>query len=175
MTTRNLDGRVAQGWGGESPNGVHVNLVVADRASATAAAMTSTFSTPGDGFVPILVCAGPDQQSYETILPPTVILPKIAPTDDFGQTLLSGAVQVGTARAVLSCVADGLIAADQEHLVFVSVWIDPQARDETAVRESAQCAVKAALVEAISGRPEEQVERMLAGRNTLTHPFFGGN
>ncbi len=174
-SARDLDGRVAQGWGGSPPNGVHVNLIVARRASPTAAAMTSAFSSPGDGFVPILVCAGPDQQSYETLQPPTVILPKARPSDELGQTLISGAVQVGTARAVLNCVADGLLAADQEHLIFVSVWLDAEARDETAVRDSALEAVSNALTEAISGRSAEDIEQLVAGRERLTHPFYNGH
>lgn len=173
-TARDLDGRLAQGWGGNSPNGVHVNLIVARRASPTAAAITSAFSAPSEGFVPILVCTGPEQQSYETVLPPTVILPKISPADEWGQMLVSGAVQVGTARAVLNCVADGLLIADQEHLVLVSVWIDPEARDETAVRDSALRAVTNALTEAINGRSLTEVERLIADRGSLTHPFYSG-
>lgn len=172
---RDLDGRVAQGWGGDAPNGVHVNLIVARRGSATAAAMTSAFASPSVGFTPILACAGADQRSYETIQPITILLPKTAPADDFGQTLISGAVQVGTGQAVLEAVADRLIAGDQEHLIFVSVWVDPAADDESAVRDSAREAVDAALRETLSGRDPARVQAMVDGRAGLTHPFYGGH
>lgn len=171
---RDLDGRVAQGWGGDAPNGVHVNLILARRGSATAAAMTSAFASPSVGFTPILACAGANQRSYETIQPITILLPKTAPANEFGQTLISGAVQVGTGQAVLDAVADRLIAGDQEHLIFVSVWVDPAADDERSVRDSAREAVDAALREALGGRDPAQVAAMVNGRVRLTHPFYGG-
>ncbi len=173
--TRDLDGRIAQGWGGDAPNGVHVNVILARRGSATAAGMTSAFSGPSAGFTPILVCAGPDQRSYETVQPPTVILPKVAAENDVSQMLISGAVQVGTGQAVLDSVAAELIPADQEHLIFVSVWIDPEARDETAVRTSAREAVAKAVQEAVVGRLSTDTQALIASRDELLHPFYGGN
>lgn len=174
MTTppRDLDGRVAQGWGGDAPNGVHVNIIVARRGSATAAAMTSAFAAPSAGFTPILACAGPNQRSYETIQPVTILLPKTAPADEFAETLMSGAVQVGCGQAVLDCVAENLLDGDQEHLVFVSVWLDPGAENEEAVRASAREAAAAALREAVLGRGRADVATLVQGRETLDHPFF---
>ena len=173
-TDRDLDGRVAQGWGGDAPNGVHVNVILARRGTPTAAAMTSAYAAPSTGFTPILACAGPDQRSYETVQPITILVPKTAPLDDFGQTLLSGAVQVGAGQAVLDTVAGGLLPGDQEHLVFVSVWLDPAADSEDAVRGSAREAVAAALREAVLGREPAEVAALVKRRETLDHPFYGG-
>ncbi len=172
---RDLDGRSAQGWGGSAPNGVHVNVFTARRASPTAAAMTSAFASPSEGFVPILVCTGPTQEAYETLQPPTILLPKSAPQGEFAQTLISGAVQIGTARAVLDCVEAGHLQADQEHLILVSVWIDPEAQDQTAVRDAAHTAVTGALTEAIEGRDAHEVAQLVASRSSITHPFYGGS
>lgn len=171
-TARDLDGRVAQGWGGDAPNGVHVNVILARRGSPTAAAITAAYSAPSTGFTPILACAGRDQRSYQTILPITILLPKVAPADDFGQTLLSGAVQVGAGQAVLDLVAEEVIAADQEHLIFVSVWLDPAARDENSVRASAREAVVAAVREAAVGRDATAMTRLVLARESLNHPFY---
>lgn len=38
MNLDELDGRIGEGWSGESPNGAHVNVVLARRGSPTAAA-----------------------------------------------------------------------------------------------------------------------------------------
>ena len=171
---RDLDGRAAQGWGGSAPDGVHVNVFTARRGSATAAAMTSAFASPSQGFAPILVCTGQSQQTYQTLQPPTILLPKSAPATEFAQTLISGAVQVGTARAVLGAVAAGRVAANSEHLIFVSVWVDPQAQDETAVRDAAHVAVTRALAEAIQGRDAREVAELVARRDSVTHPFYNG-
>jgi len=172
---RDLDGRAAQGWGGSAPDGVHVNVFTARRGSPTAAALTSAFASPAEWFTPILVCTGERQADYQTLLPPTVLLPKTAPPTEFAQTLVSGAVQVGTARAVLELVADGHLPADDEHLVFVSVWVDPAAGDETAVRAAARTAVERALREAVLGRDPRQVAELVGDRATVTHPFYGGS
>ena len=38
MNLDELDGRIGEGWGGDVPNGSHVNVVLARRGSVTAAA-----------------------------------------------------------------------------------------------------------------------------------------
>jgi formaldehyde-activating enzyme len=169
-----IDGRFAQGWGGVQPNGVHVNVILAHRGTPTAAAMVNAFTSPGDGYTPILVCTGVDQPSYETVNPPTIMVNKTAPASAFAETLTFGAAQVGVARGVLDAVADGVLAADQNTVVFVSLWLDPVADAEDAVCVSARHAVRAALGEAVAGRDPLAVRRMVDQRDILTHPYYGG-
>ena len=171
---RDLDGRLAQGWGGTAPDGVHVNVLTARRGSPTAASITAAFTSPSPGFTPILASLGPDQASYETLNPPTVILNKTEPAGDLGVTLVAGAAQVGISQAVLDVVADGLLAADQESVVLVSLWIDPAAHGEGEVRSNARTATRRALVEAVLGRPAAELEDLVQRRETVTHPFYGG-
>lgn len=170
-----IDGRLAQGWGGSAPNGVHVNVILARRGSPTAAALVTAFAAPSPGFTPILVCAGPDQPSYETLNPPTILLNKTAPATAQAETLIFGAAQVGTAQGVLDAVAGGLVGADQETIVFVSLWIDPAAADEGAVRGAARDAVGAAVREAVTGRDPADARRLVETRDQITHPFYGGD
>ncbi|WP_299053630.1 formaldehyde-activating enzyme [uncultured Nocardioides sp.] len=170
-----LDGRLAQGWGGSAPDGVHVNVLLARRGSSTAAAITTAFTSPSPGFTPILASLGPDQASYETVNPPTVILTKTEPAGDLGVTLVAGAAQVGISQGVLDVVADGGLAADQEHVVLVSLWIDPAAADETAVRRSARTATSRALAECVEGRSPVAALDLVRRRDEVTHPFYGGS
>ncbi|WP_427008563.1 formaldehyde-activating enzyme [Pseudarthrobacter sp. H2] len=174
MTIEDIDGKFAQGWGGEAPNGVHVNVLLARRGSATAAAITTAFTSPSPGFTPILASLGPDQASYVTLNPPTVILNKSKPGTDFQETLIFGASQVGIAQGILDTVADGLITQDQDTIVLVSLWVDPAAADETQVRRNAREATSKASREAVSGRSEQEQLDMLEQRETLAHPFYGG-
>jgi formaldehyde-activating enzyme len=169
-----IDGRIAQGWGGAAPDGVHVNVILASRGSATAAAMTSAFASPSPGFTPVLVCAGPDQPSYQTVYPPTIMLAKVAPATEWLETLVFGAAQVGTARAVLDTVAAGLLEPDQETVIFVSVWIDPAASNEPNVLDAAREAVGRALREAVQGRDPAAARRLVDTRDDITHPFYRG-
>ncbi len=171
-TSTSLDGRIAQAWGGTNPHGVHLNVVLGVRGSATAAAMTATFSAPATGFTPILVCVGPDQPSYETINPPTIMLNKVVVDSDTMSSLVAGACQVGIAQGVLDSVAEDLLVADQETIVFVSVWVNPQASHSGSVRAAARQATGAAIREAIAGPPAQGLRRLVRDRETLTHPFY---
>jgi formaldehyde-activating enzyme len=177
MTSHNhdIDGRFAQGWGGLKPNGVHVNVLLARRGSPTAASITTAFTAPSPGFTPVLASLGKDQPSYETLNPPTVILSKSPAIEGTHETMIFGACPVGIAQAVLDTVAEGLIEADQESIVFVSLWVDTAATDETAVRLAAREATVSAMREAILGRSGEERQALVDGRESLTHPFYGGN
>jgi 5,6,7,8-tetrahydromethanopterin hydro-lyase len=174
-TARDIDGRISQGWGGSAPNGVHVNVILARRGSPTAAAMTGAFTAPSPGFTPIVVCTGIDQPSYQTVLPPTIMLNKMAPASEFVESLIYGAAQVGIAQAVLDSVAEDLLAADQESVVFVSLWLDADADDETAVRDSARQATRAAIREAVGGRDPAAAQRLVDSRDKIRHPFYHGH
>ncbi len=173
LSRTDVDGRISQGWGGRKPNGVHVNVILARRGSPTAAAMITAFASPSPGFCPIGVPVGPDQASYETVNPPIVLLNKI-PVEAFAESLVFGAATVGAAQGVLDCVADGLLEADQETVVFVALWVDPAADDETSVREATREAVGAATREAVCGRERAAAWRLVEQRDRITHPFYGG-
>src|SRR5919199_1477392 len=140
-----LDGRIGQGWGGRAPNGSHVNVVLGRRGSPTAAAIVTTFTSPSPGHTPVLVCVGPDQPSYEAVVPPTIMMNKATATDERHQTITWGAAQLGIGQGVLDAVAGELLEADLDTLVFVSIWVDAAASDETAVRRAGRAAVRAAI------------------------------
>ncbi|OIH98163.1 formaldehyde-activating enzyme [Curtobacterium sp. MCBA15_001] len=169
-----LDGRIAQGWGGFAPNGVHVNVVLARRGSPTAASLLGALTQPREGFTPILATVGPDQPSYETVLPPVLLLNKTAPVTPDAAGLVSGAAQLGAAQGALDAAADGLVPATNEVLVFVALWIDGDATDETAVRRATRDAVRSAVSEAAVGRDESVTARHLADRDRLRNPFHHG-
>ena len=169
-----IDGRIGQGWGGRAPDGVHVNVVLARRGSATAAALLTAFASPSPGHTPVLVCVGPDQPSYEAVVPPTVMMNKATATEERHQTLTWGAAQLGIGQGVLDAVADGLLAADLDTLVFVAIWVDPAAEDETAVRRAAREATRAGVGAAVAGPDPAAVERLVRERDALANPFYDG-
>lgn len=170
----NIDGAIGQGWGGVAPDGVHVNVVLGRRGSPTAAALLSAFASPSPGHTPVLVCVGPDQPSYEAVVPPTVMMNKATATEERHQTLTWGAAQLGIGQGALDAVADGLLAADLETLVFVAVWVDPAASDESAVRRAAREATRAGVAAAVEGPGAAAIERLVRERDTLANPFYHG-
>jgi formaldehyde-activating enzyme len=169
-----LDGRIGEGWGGVGPNGSHVNVVLARRGSATAAATVSMLAHPSPGHTPVLVCVGPEQPQYEVVWPPTLMMNKATAIDERHQTLTWGAAQVGVAQGVLDAVAVGLIEATHDLIVLVAVWVDERADDETALRAANREAVGKALRMCIEGREADAVARLVAERDTVTSPFYSG-
>ena len=169
-----IDGRIGQGWGGISPNGAHANVVLARRGTATGAALMTTFTSPGPGHTPVLVCVGAAQQSYEAVVPATIMMNKATATTERHQTITWGAAQLGIGQGVLDAVAEGLLAADHDTIVFVAIWIDADADDETAVREASRAAMRAGVADAVDGAGAAAIERLVTGRDALANPFYGG-
>lgn len=174
MNLDDLDGRIGEGWSGENPNGSHVNVVLAQRGSPTAAAALTMFAHPSPGHTPVLVCVGATQQEYEPAWPPTLMMNKATALDDRHQTITWGAAQLGIGQGVLDAVADGLIEATGDLLVLVAVWIDPAAEDETAVRQASRAATRKGLGICVEGRDPDAAAALVERRDVLQNPFYGG-
>jgi formaldehyde-activating enzyme len=174
VSVSDLDGRIGEGWSGESPNGSHVNVVLAQRGSPTAAAAISMLAHPTPGHAPVLVCVGPSQAEYEPVWPPTLMMNKATALEDGHQTMTWGAAQLGIGQGVLDAVADRLIEATGDLLVLVAVWVDPSADDETAVRTANRAAVRKALGVCVEGRDPAAAASLVERRDALRNPFYAG-
>lgn len=169
-----LDGRIGDGWGGVAPNGSHVNVVLAERGSPTAAACLGMLAHPSPGHTPVLVCVGATEADYEPVWPPTLMMNKATIAGERHGGLTWGAAQLGIAQGVLDAVADGLIEASGDLLVLVAVWVDPAAADETAVRLANREAVRRALGRCVEGRDPAAAAALVARRDTLRSPYYRG-
>jgi formaldehyde-activating enzyme len=169
-----LDGRIGEGWGGEAPNGSHVNVVLARRGSPTAAAAVSMLAHPSPGHTPVLVCVGASPSEYEPVWPPTLMMNKATATEELHQTITWGAAQLGIAQGVLDAVADGLLEPTGDLYVLVAVWVDPAATDETAVRFANRESVRKAIGVCVQGRDPAAASNLVERRDTVTSPFYGG-
>jgi formaldehyde-activating enzyme len=172
---RELDGAIGEGWSGRDPDGCHVNVVLGRRAGPTAAALMTAFTGARPGHTPILVCVGEDKERYEPVWPPTVMLAKSTTLAPRHESITFGATQLGIGQGVLDAVADGLLEADDRFVVFVAVWIDPAARDETAVRGAARIATRKALGMAVEGRDPAAAAALVERRSRLRNPYYGGS
>jgi formaldehyde-activating enzyme len=174
VTFDDLDGRIGEGWSGVAPNGSHVNVVLAQRGSPTAAAAISMLANPAPGHTPVLVCVGPTQAEYEPVWPPTLMMNKATALDERHQTLTWGAAQLGIGQGVLDAVADGLLETTGDLLVLVAVWVDPSADDENAVREANRAATRKALGVCVGGRDPSAAAALVERRDSLRNPFYTG-
>jgi formaldehyde-activating enzyme len=174
MTADELDGRIGEGWSGVKPNGCHVNVVLARRGGPTFAAAIGMFAHPSPGHTPVLVCVGPEEDQYEPIWPPTLMMNKATARDDRHETITWGAAQLGIGQGVLDAVAEGVVEATDDLIVLVAVWVDPNATDETAVRLANRAAVRKAVGMCVSGRDPAAAARLVAERDSLQSPFYSG-
>jgi formaldehyde-activating enzyme len=170
-----LDGRIGEGWGGRNgANGIHVNVVLAARGSAVHAAALGMYAHPSPGHAPILVCVGPEQERYEPVWPPTLMMNKATATEERHETLTWGAGQLGIGQGVLDAVADGLLEATDDVTVLVAIWVSPAASDETAVRHAARQATRKAIGMCVEGRDPAAAAALVERRDELRNPFYGG-
>jgi len=174
MNVDELDGRIGEGWGGAAPDGSHVNVVLARRGSPTAAAAVSMLAHPTPGHTPVLVCVGAAPSEYEPVWPPTLMMNKATATEERHQTITWGAAQLGVAQGVLDAVADGVLEPSGDLYVLVAVWVDPGARDETAVRLANRAAVRKAIGVCVDGRDPDAARALVERRDSVTSPFYGG-
>ena len=175
MNLDELDGRIGEGWGGEVPNGSHVNVVLARRGSPTAAAALSMLANPTPGHTPVLVTVGETESDYEPVWPPTLMMNKATATENRHQTVTWGAAQLGIGQGVLDAVADGVIEATGDLLVLVAVWVDPRADDETALRLANRAAVRKAIGTCVEGRDPRAAAALVERRDELKSPFYSGD
>ena len=162
-----MDGRIGEAWAGESPDGCHVNVVLAERGSATAAAAVGALANPGPGHTPFLVCLGPGN----VVRPATIFVNKTTIDSDTLGRLTWGAAQLGVGQGVLDVVDDGVLPAD-DVVVLAVVWIDPAAADESALRRSCREAMRIAIADAIA---PADVGELVARREAATNGFYSGD
>jgi 5,6,7,8-tetrahydromethanopterin hydro-lyase len=161
-----IDGLIGEGWAGESPDGCHVNVVLAARGSATAAAAVGALASPSPGHTPFLVCHGPGS----VVRPATIFVNKTTVDSETLGRLTWGAAQIGVGQGVLDVVAEGRLPTD-EVVVLAVVWIDPEAGDETALKRSSREATRTAIADALQpGDAKELLER----REDATNGFYSG-
>jgi 5,6,7,8-tetrahydromethanopterin hydro-lyase len=161
-----MEGLIGEAWAGESPDGCHVNVVLAERGSPTAAAAVGALANPSPGHTPFLVCLGPGN----LVRPATVFVNKTTIDGEALGRLTWGAAQLGVGQGVLDVVAEGRVRAD-DVVVLAVVWIDPEAGDETALKRSCREAMRTAIADALQpGDVQELVER----REDAANGYYSG-
>jgi 5,6,7,8-tetrahydromethanopterin hydro-lyase len=169
------DGLIGEGWSGTDPNGAHVNVALAERGTPTAAALVTTLTSPAPGHAPILVVVGEDKAHYEPIWPPTIMINKETALEPAHQKITWGAAQLGIAQGVLDAVAEEHIPCSGNLIVFVAIYIDAGAHDETAVRVASRAATLKGVRTARHGRPREDAHALVERRDSVTSPFYSGS
>ncbi len=171
-TPEELDGCIGEAWAGDVPNGSHINVVIARRGSATAAAGVAGLAVPTQGHAPVVVCLG----AGNAVRPPTIMKNKATVDSEPFANMTWGAAQLGIGQGVLDAVEQGVLeAADADDLVLiVAVWVDPDAHDQTAVRLANREATLAALRDALPQDRTARIAELSATRDSARNAFYSG-
>ncbi|MGZ4430793.1 MAG: formaldehyde-activating enzyme [Gaiellales bacterium] len=168
-----IDGLVGEAWSGDVPDGSHINLVLARRGSATAAAAVAALANPRMGHAPVVVCLG----AGNAVRPVTIMTNKATATEDLHQRITWGAAQLGIGQGVMDAVADGVlpIGLAGDLVLLVAVWVDPDATDETAVRLANRDATRRAIDDALAAAPAGRVNALAGMRHSPANAFYSGD
>jgi 5,6,7,8-tetrahydromethanopterin hydro-lyase len=168
-----LDGRIGEAWSGEVPNGSHINLVLARRGSATAAAAVGALAAPRPGILPFLACLSPG----ELVRPATIVVNKVSVEDPTVQRITWGAAQLGIAQGVLDAVAEGLIdgGAVDDLVILVALWVDPAAHDDPAVKRANRAATRVAIADAVHAHEAGEVDALVSAREQADNGYYPGD
>ena len=82
-----------------------------------------------------------------------------------------GPAQHGVAKAVMDCVAEGTIPADEAENLFISVgvFIHWLAEDDKKIQEYNYQATKESIERAVSGEPK--ADDVVSQKDSAEHPF----
>jgi 5,6,7,8-tetrahydromethanopterin hydro-lyase len=160
---------VGEALAGDGNEVAHIDLLVGDKDGPVGAAFASALARQSEGHTNLLAVLTPNL----AIKPATVMITKVTIKGMKQAVQMFGPAQAAVAKAVAESVAEGVIRRDQaEDLVIVcGVFIHPEAEDDKKIYEYNLEATKAAIKNAMTGKPT--ADEMLAGMDEAAHPFRG--
>ncbi len=169
-----IDGSLGEAGAGTTPNGVHLNVVLATRGTPTCAAVMGVLANARDGFTPFLACLG----RGNLVRPATVVINRAPMTSDTDKRMMWGAAQLGIGQAVLDAVCDRWIDSRNvlDMVLLAIVSLRPEAEDQTEVRRACRAAMRAAVGAAIAPEdPRQAIARLIEGHEHAHNDFYDGS
>ena len=84
---------------------------------------------------------------------------------------------MGIAQGVMDAMAEGLIdLVEADDLVlFVPVWVDPAAEDETAVKAANRTATRDAIADAVTPASAHRIRELSEQREDAMNAYYTGD
>ncbi|UOQ44267.1 formaldehyde-activating enzyme [Halobacillus salinarum] len=173
VKSKKYDGKFGEAYGGDLPNGVHINVVLSERGSNAYAETIRSLASPSKGHVPFLACLGANQ----LVRPTTIVVNKVTLEDEEYGRFFSGAAQIGLSQGVLDAVKEGYISKEdiEDLALLVACWVDPDAKDETSIRLNSRRAMFDAIVKAIQPVTDTYVQQQLTFYESARNNFYKGD
>ncbi len=152
---------------GDGNEVAHIDLIMGPRGSAAEAAFCNCVTNNKDGFSSLLAVVAPNLAAK----PSTVMFNKVTIKNGKQAVQMFGPAQRGVAMAVMDCVEDGTIPADEADDIFicVGVFIHWQAEDDAKIQDFNYQAVKESIKRAVAREPK--AADVVAQRGGAAHPF----
>ncbi len=152
---------------GEGNEVAHIDLIMGPRGSSVESAFTHALTNNKDGFTTLLALVAPNLPAK----PNTILYNKVTIKSAKQAVQMFGPAQTAVARAVVDCVADGTIPADEADDLFIcaGVFIHWEAADDKKIQEFNYQAVKESIKRAVAGEPTAR--EVVAKKDTVKHPF----
>jgi len=158
--------RVGESLVGDGNEVAHIDLIVGPRGSAAETAFCTGLVNNKDGFTSLMAVISPNIPAK----PNTLMFNKVTIKGAKQAVQMFGPAQHGVAKAVVDCVDDGTIPADEadDLYVCVGVFIHWEAEDDAKIEQYNYEATKEALKRAVAGEPSVQD---VISKKTTAHPF----
>jgi 5,6,7,8-tetrahydromethanopterin hydro-lyase len=152
---------------GDGNEVAHIDLIMGPRGSAAEAAFCNALVNNKDGFTSLLAVVAPNLACK----PSTVMFNKVTIKGAKQAVQMFGPAQRAVAMAVMDCVDDGTIPANEADDIFISVgvFIHWLAADDKKIQDYNYQAVKESIQRAVKREPK--AKDVLAKRGAADHPF----
>jgi 5,6,7,8-tetrahydromethanopterin hydro-lyase len=160
---------IGEALAGEGNEIAHIDLLIGGKDGPAGVAFANALARQSEGHTNLLAVLAPNL----AVKPSTVLVTKVTIKGMKQAVQMFGPAQAAVAKAVADSVADGVIRRDQcEDLVIIcGVFIHPSADDNKKIYDYNHQAAKAAIANAMSGKPS--VDEVIAAKDTAEHPFKG--
>lgn len=160
---------VGEALAGDGNEVAHIDLMIGSKTGPVGSAFANALCNQSEGHTNLLAVLEPNLP----VKPSTVMITKVTIKGMKQVVQMFGPAQFAVAKAVADQVAAGVIPADQgEELVVVcGVFIHPAAEDNAKIYQYNYEATKAAIANAMQGKPT--VQDMVAKKDSAAHPFKG--
>ena len=164
LIDRVLVGEALVGDGNEV---AHIDLIMGPRGSAAETAFCNAITNNKDGFSTVLAIVAPNLACK----PNTIMFNKVTIKGATQAVQMFGPAQRAVSMAVMDCVEDGTIPADEADDIFISVgvFIHWLAEDDTKIQDYNYEAVKLSIKRAVAGEPK--ASEVLGKRGAADHPY----
>ncbi len=158
---------VGESLKGDGNEVAHIDLIMGPRGSAAETAFCNALTNNKDGFSTLLALVAPNLACK----PNTILFNKVTIKAAKQAVQMFGPAQRAVGMAVMDCVEDGTIPADEADDVFicVGVFIHWLAEDDTKIQDFNYEAVKESIKRAVAREP--RAREVVNKKGTAEHPF----